>query len=128
MNYSVYDDLLKISGKKFDVIIALEVIEHLFFPRVLLKNSRAALTAGGQLFLSTPYHGYCKNLAISILGGWDKHFTVDWDGGHIKFYSPSSLEKQLHQAGFSSVKFNFAGRMPLFWKSMICQASSPTAI
>jgi len=25
----------------------------------------------------TPYHGYLKNVAILLLGGWDRHFEVE---------------------------------------------------
>jgi len=28
---------------------------------------------GGHIILTTPYHGYLKNLLISLLGMWDRH-------------------------------------------------------
>ena len=28
----------------------------------------------------TPYHGYLKNVAILLLGGWDRHFEVEREG------------------------------------------------
>jgi len=34
---------------------------------------RRLLKPGGRLVLTTPYHGYVKNLAIAVLGRWDAH-------------------------------------------------------
>jgi len=59
------------------------VIEHLFLPRALLRFAAKVLKPSGSLILSTPYHGYLKNLALALTGKLDKHFTVLWDGGHI---------------------------------------------
>lgn len=117
---SIYDDdFHKKIGSDFDIVIALEVIEHLYWPRILLQKANSVLVQGGTLILSTPYHGYVKNLALSILNGWDKHFTVDWDGGHIKFFSKVELKKMLEQQGFSNISFQGAGRFPYVWKSML---------
>jgi hypothetical protein len=37
--------------------------------------------------VSTPYHGYHKNLGLALSGKMDAHFTALWEGGHIKFFS-----------------------------------------
>jgi len=80
-NYSVYDDLTSISGDGFDVIVSSEVIEHLYNPKEFLLNMRKYLNDDGVIILTTPYHGYIKNLALSVFNAWDKHHTVDWVGG-----------------------------------------------
>jgi len=69
--------------------------------------------------VSTPYHGYIKNLALAVTGKLDAHFTVLWDGGHIKFFSRSTLEQMLREQGFEVTGFAGAGRWPLLWKSML---------
>lgn len=106
----------------FDVVVSTEVIEHLFRPESLITFSRDILRNGGHLILSTPYHGYLKNLAIALAGGWDKHFTVDWNGGHIKFFSRRTLSTLLESNGFEVVGFYGVGRMPYLWKSMVMVA------
>jgi len=118
---SLYDDLRPI-GRDFDLIISSEVIEHLYFPRVFLDRMRPLIHARGHIIVTTPYHGYLKNLAISLVDGWDHHHTTDWEGGHIKFFSEASLTRMLRAAGFDDIVFNNAGRFPLFWKSMVCRA------
>jgi 2-polyprenyl-3-methyl-5-hydroxy-6-metoxy-1,4-benzoquinol methylase len=109
-------------GSDFDVVISTEVVEHLGLPRLLPRFARAVLRPGGHLIVSTPYHGYLKNLAISLLGKWDNHFTALWDGGHIKFWSRTTLTWLLEGEGFAVIDFVGTGRLLYFWKSMILVA------
>ncbi len=113
------DDFADRVGREFDAVVSLEVVEHLYFPRRLFGRAAEVLKAGGGLVVSTPYHGYLKNLALSLANGWDHHFNVEWDGGHIKFFSPTSLTRMASQAGFRSLRVRGAGRLPWLWKSMV---------
>jgi 2-polyprenyl-3-methyl-5-hydroxy-6-metoxy-1,4-benzoquinol methylase len=119
------DELPKeIQNIKFDTIISTEVVEHLYDPRsyvrfikqILLKNG------GGEIIISTPYHGYLKNVVLSVSGQMDRHFTTLWDGGHIKFWSRKSLTALLQEQGFTVTQFKGSGRMPYLWKSMLIKA------
>ena len=113
----VYDNPAALGGAGFDVVISAEVIEHLFLPRSLPRFASAVLA--GHLILTTPYHGYLKNLALSLSGKWDAHFSPLWDGGHIKFWSPATLSQLLSEEGFTVTNFIGAGRIPYLWKSML---------
>lgn len=53
---------------EFDAVVAIEVIEHLFKPRELLRRAAESLRPAGIVILTTPYHGYLKNLASPLLG------------------------------------------------------------
>lgn len=119
------DDLPnKFEHLTFDTITSTEVIEHLYDPRkfilfckkILLKNG------GGEIILTTPYHGYIKNLALAITGKWDKHADPLWDGGHIKLWSRKTLTTLLVENGFTVTHFVGCGRIPYLWKSMIIKA------
>ena len=115
-------DVLLESESKFDAIVSTEVIEHLYSPHLLPAFSQSILKAGGHLIISTPYHGYIKNLALSLANHWDTHHTPLWHGGHIKFWSRNTLSKLLSDAGFDVISFHGVGRLPLLWKSMILVA------
>jgi len=115
----IYDDPAKIEETAFDMVISTEVVEHVFYPRELPRLAAAKLKPGGIFLVSTPYHGWLKNVAISVLGGWDKHHTVFWDGGHIKFWSRATLSKLLEDQGFEIIGFHGCGRAPYLWESMI---------
>lgn len=123
--YGVQDDPQLVAQKYpegFDAVISTEVIEHLYLPRQLTQYASAFLRPGGYLILSTPYHGYLKNLALALLGKWDHHHTVLSDGGHIKFWSRKTLETLLRQENFEVVGFHGVGRWPWMWKSMVVVA------
>jgi 2-polyprenyl-3-methyl-5-hydroxy-6-metoxy-1,4-benzoquinol methylase len=123
---SVYDDLRELFPiRRFDAVIAVEVIEHLYDPRTFVRRIREVLRPGGTLVLTTPYHGYAKNLALAATGRLDAHFTALWDGGHIKFWSRNTLSCLLQEAGFTVRGFRGAGRLPWLWKSMIIRAQAP---
>jgi 2-polyprenyl-6-hydroxyphenyl methylase/3-demethylubiquinone-9 3-methyltransferase len=107
---------------KCDVVISTEVIEHVFLPRVFASNCHSLLKSKGTLIVSTPYHGYLKNLSLALAGKMESHFTVLWDYGHIKFWSRASLTRLLTEAGFSVREFVGAGRIPYLWKSMVLVA------
>lgn len=119
---SVCDDMSAVFGGAWDVVIATEVIEHLYAPRQFVAQVERLLRPGGTLVLSTPYHGYLKNLALAALGAFDRHFTALWDGGHIKFWSYRTLCALLREQRFGTFEFRGAGRLPWLWKSMVVTA------
>jgi 2-polyprenyl-3-methyl-5-hydroxy-6-metoxy-1,4-benzoquinol methylase len=111
--------------ERFDVVVSSEVIEHLYTPGDLLDVAFAVFRPGGLLVLTTPYHGYLKNLVIAALGKFDVHVNPLWDGVHIKFFSPRTLSVLVAGSGFGGIEFAYFGRAPWLWKSMVCVARKP---
>ena len=107
---------------KFDLVISSDVIEHMYRPADLLEAAGALLKPGGQILLGTPYHGYLKNLVLAATGKLDAHFSALHDGGHIKFFSVSTLSSLMENHGFTDLSFTFYGRARWLWKNMICHA------
>lgn len=119
------DDLpVELQSQRFDTIISTEVIEHLYDPQQFIRFCKQVLlkNGGGELILTTPYHGYLKNLLISITGKWDSHADPLWIGGHIKLWSKKTLFKLLESQGFEVTDFKGCGRYSYFWKSMMIKA------
>ena len=89
----------------FRTVISMEVIEHLHSPRTFAAFVRSILEAngGGRFILTTPYHGYLKNLSIALAGKADRHYSALWEGGHIKFWSRRTLAILLREAGFRNM-------------------------
>jgi 2-polyprenyl-3-methyl-5-hydroxy-6-metoxy-1,4-benzoquinol methylase len=108
---------------RFDTIVSTEVIEHLYDPQKFIALCRQILEPKkGTLIISTPYHGYFKNLTLALLGKWDAHLDPLWQGGHIKMWSRATLSRLLEQNGFRVLEFKGCGRYPYFWKSMLIKA------
>jgi 2-polyprenyl-3-methyl-5-hydroxy-6-metoxy-1,4-benzoquinol methylase len=112
-------------AESFDVVVSTEVVEHVYHPRQLIQNAFRLLKPSGHFIVSTPYHGYVKNVVLALSGKMDDHFTALWDGGHIKFWSRETLSKLLRENGFTDLRFVGTGRVPYVWKSMILIARKP---
>ncbi len=121
---SVYDDLSASYGQ-FPVVLSIEVIEHCYDPRKFMRGIYELLEPGGIGIISTPYHGYLKNLALAITGKLESHFTVLWDGGHIKFFSIKTLSELIRETGFDILGFYRLGRVPILAKSMVAVFRKP---
>lgn len=121
---SAYDDLVAIYGR-FPAVISLEVVEHVYAPRDYARTLFDLVEPGGTAIISTPYHGYLKNLAMALTGKMDSHFTALWDHEHIKFWSIPTLTTLLKEAGFGDIQFLRVGRIPPLAKSMIAIAYKP---
>ena len=115
----------ELQSLSFDTIISTEVIEHLYDPVGFIDLCKKCLQKNGELIISTPYHGYLKNLMLSVFNKWDTHLSPTWDGGHIKFWSKNTLSRLLVDKGFTIIAFKGCGRVPYFWKSMIIKAKLP---
>ena len=118
---SAYDDLSALYGQ-FPCVISLEVVEHVYSPREYAQTLHSLVAPGGTAIVSTPYHGYRKNLALVLTGTFDTHFTALWDHGHIKFWSRDTLSELLSEAGFKNIQYVRVGRIPPIAKSMIAIA------
>jgi 2-polyprenyl-6-hydroxyphenyl methylase/3-demethylubiquinone-9 3-methyltransferase len=121
---SAYDDLAGEFGR-WPFVLCLEVVEHVYYPHRLARTLLELCEPRALAIVSTPYHGYWKNLALSLVpGAWDRHHHPLSDHGHIKFWSERTLRALLLQAGFAGVCFSRLGRIPALAKSMIAVAEN----
>ena len=121
---SAYEDLVARFGR-FPVVTSLKVVEHVYFPRQYAATLFSLLEPGGTAIVSTPHHGYWKNLAMSASVKLEAYFTALWDHGHIKFWSIKTLGELLREAGFVDIRFERVGRVPALAKSMVAVARKP---
>jgi 2-polyprenyl-6-hydroxyphenyl methylase/3-demethylubiquinone-9 3-methyltransferase len=120
--------LNKASGRRprvLDAVLSTEVVEHPYAPRPYARGCFEGVRPGGRFVRTTPYHGYLKNLAISVCGQWDSHANRLWVGGHIKLSSLSSLSRLLTETGFRNLQFAGVGRMPGLWRAMAVADDRP---
>ena len=122
---SAYDPLHESFGT-FPLLVSLEVVEHVYAPRIYAKCVYNLLSPDGYALISTPYHGYLKNLALALTGKMDKHFTALWDHGHIKFWSPQTITQLLTEAGLQVTRIYRVGRIPQLAKTMLVVARKST--
>ncbi|MGE0256838.1 MAG: bifunctional 2-polyprenyl-6-hydroxyphenol methylase/3-demethylubiquinol 3-O-methyltransferase UbiG [Alphaproteobacteria bacterium] len=97
-------EALAASGARFDIVLALEVVEHVADLPAFLAACAAMLAPGGMLVLST-INRTAKSYALGIVAAerilrWVPAGTHDWK----KFVKPGELVRALRAAGLSPVE------------------------
>ena len=100
------DGKLPFKDKTFDLIVASEVIEHLFKPSIILKEFKRVLKDDGKLIITTPNLLYWGHRLKFLIGRFGYTEEGPFDVGHIHFYTYQTLTGDLHKSGFRIVKEN----------------------
>ena len=109
----------------FDAVVAIDLIDHVTKPRNLVATAIAALKPGGLLVLSSPFHGYAKNLALAITGRFDLRWQALEDSGRLRFFSRHTLMSLMSEFDLSELQFETVGRIPMFARAMLVAARTP---
>jgi 2-polyprenyl-6-hydroxyphenyl methylase/3-demethylubiquinone-9 3-methyltransferase len=92
---------LAAAGEQFDVILNMEVIEHVADPVAFTRTCASMLKPGGLMFVAT-LNRTLKSLGLAIVGaeyvlGWLPKGTHQWE----KFITPAELKGWLADNGLS---------------------------
>lgn len=101
-------------NKKFDVIVCLNVIEHIKNDQNAFTNLQRLLKPKGVLILIVP-------------SGMNLYGKIDQAIGHYRRYNKSDLQKQLHDAGFKILKsrlLNFIGGLGWFFSGRVLKQTT----
>jgi 2-polyprenyl-6-hydroxyphenyl methylase / 3-demethylubiquinone-9 3-methyltransferase len=96
-------EALAADPKRFDVVLAMEVIEHVVDPQAFLGSCAALLAPGGLMVVST-INRTAKAYALAIVGaeyilGWLPRGTHQWD----RFVTPGEVDAAAGLAGLRVV-------------------------
>jgi 2-polyprenyl-6-hydroxyphenyl methylase/3-demethylubiquinone-9 3-methyltransferase len=94
---------LAAAGEVFDVILNMEVIEHVADPQAFTATCAAMLKPGGLMFVATLNRTF-KSFGLAIIGaeyvlGWLPKGTHQWE----KFITPSELKGWMKDNGLKAV-------------------------
>jgi 2-polyprenyl-6-hydroxyphenyl methylase/3-demethylubiquinone-9 3-methyltransferase len=104
------------AGEQFDVVLNMEVIEHVADPQAYLNACQALLKPSG-LHLCSTINRNPKSFAVAILGAeyvmrWLPKGTHEWH----KFITPDELYDLIRQAGLEPVDRKGYVFNPVSWK------------
>ena len=106
---------LAAAGEQFDVVLNMEVVEHVADPLVYLSACQRLLKPGGLMICST-LNRTAKSFALAIVGAewvmrWLPKGTHEWQ----KFIAPDELYDLLRRAGLDPVDRKGMVFNPLAW-------------
>lgn len=114
---------LPLRSEMFDLVLCIDLIEHIRSDNILLKEAKRILNAGGSMLISTQ-NSYSLNYIIE--GFFNRHVLknqkwMGWDPSHVRFYNPKSLFLLLRNMGFEITGVSGTYFMPynlFFWKGL----------
>ena len=106
---------LAAAGEVFDVVLNMEVVEHVSDPQAYLTACRSLLKPGGLMVCST-LNRNAKSFLMAIVGAewvmrWLPKGTHDW----AKFITPDELQAMIEKAGLTPVDRKGMVFNPLGW-------------
>ena len=93
---------LAAAGSSFDVVCAMEVLEHVVDMPAFVATACSMVKPGGRFFAATLNRTF-KSFALAIVGaeyvlGWVPKGTHQWE----KFITPAELEDAIEDAGLAA--------------------------
>src|SRR5581483_8772087 len=96
---------LTFSNNTFDIIVMVDIIEHLISPLNLLRQCRRILRDGGELIVAVPNSARVTNRLRMLVG--DPVDMLHWDRygdeqEHLHWFTASKLRHLLHCVRFTA--------------------------
>lgn len=107
-------DVAPVYARRFDVVMALEVIEHVAHPDAFLRSVAALVKPGGHIIISTPNGGYALNTLPRFFDCPDpsvfeaEQFKPNSDG-HIFLLHEDEIRTLAAQAGLEVLRHELFG-------------------
>lgn len=103
------------AGEQFDVVLAMEIVEHVADPQTFLTACQKLVRPGG-LFICSTINRNPKSFAMAIVGAehimrWLPKGTHEWS----KFITPDELQGMIGTAGFENVDRKGFVFNPILW-------------
>ena len=111
LNSSDWANMLE-RDETFDVIVAADVLEHLYDPWNALKRLLPFLGSSGYFVISLPHVGHAAVAACLFAGNFEYR---DWgllDRTHIRFFGLGNMEDLFTQAGLKIVEARYVCKPP----------------
>ncbi len=96
----------------FDVVLAADVLEHLYNPLGVLTAMKGLVSARGCIVVSLPHVGHCAIVACLLAENFEYR---DWgllDRTHIRFFGMKNMQALFDQAGLKIIHAEFVLRPP----------------
>lgn len=98
---------LSLKEDSFDVIVAIEVLEHLENPRAVVRELKRLLKPGGYLIMSTPNNESIRSIFSLIFKGHFVSFLERDYPAHITALTSLDIKRILTENNFHGINFYY---------------------
>jgi len=92
--------LRAVEGRRFDAVLAMDVVEHLAYPGPLLDAVHGVLRPGGRLVVTGPNVAYWAVRMRLLFGRWTYERAGVMDETHLRWYTRRTWRELLMRHGF----------------------------
>ena len=97
---------------RFEVIVAGEVLEHLYDPWRTLSQLHRLLEPEGSVVISLPHIAHCAIISCLLSEDFEYQPWGLLDRTHIRFFGLHNIQKLLNDAGFKIIEADFVIKAP----------------
>lgn len=111
LNSAEWPNLLD-DTERFEVVVAADVLEHLYDPWKALQRMIPFVNPSGYLVISLPHVGHAAVISCMINGDFEYR---DWgllDRTHIRFFGLKNIEALFAQAGLKIIEASYVTMLP----------------
>mgnify|MGYP005851315087 CR=1 FL=1 len=105
-----WPDLL--AAERFDIIVCVEVLEHLFHPENVLHTCKGLLVPEGTLIVSFPNFAFYKNRYDVLRGHFPRSQHVYHSAEHIHYFTLPSFRRLLDSCGLETTDISGSYALP----------------
>lgn len=98
--------------EKFDIVIAADILEHLWDPWETLSLIGNLITEDGEIIISLPHVGHCAVTACLLNGDFDYREDGLLDRTHIRFFGLKNIQSLINDAGLNILEAQFVVKRP----------------
>ena len=97
------DARAELAEEKFDRILLQDVLEHVRFPEILLRDCQHLLTPHGQVLVSLPNVANITVRLLLLIGRFDYTERGILDKTHLRFFTRRTARRMLDEGGFEII-------------------------
>ena len=91
-------------GRKFDVVLMADILEHLGFPGTLLKHIHGLLEENGVIIISIPNMGWIDAVNRILNQSFQYDTNGHFDHTHMRFFCRENVRHLVQTAGYEVLK------------------------
>ena len=111
LNNAAWPEILQ-NENKYEVLVAADVLEHVYEPLVVLRAMQGLLNEDGYMVISLPHVGHSVIHACLLEEDFEYGDSGLLDRTHIRFFGIKNIQKLFEDAGLKIVHAEFVVRNP----------------